>query len=60
VSARLEELRLLLFEERIDADLGLGAHGQIATGGEGYSSRPLRERDRGGKRDAANAPIEDA
>src|SRR5262245_21017895 len=47
-AARLEELRLLALEERIEADLGLGRHADLVGELESLVSRyPLRERFRG-------------
>ena len=44
-AARLEELRLTALEDRIDADLVLGAHGQLVGELEALVARhPLRER----------------
>ena len=44
-AARLEELRLSALEDRIDADLVLGAHGQLVGELEALVARhPLRER----------------
>jgi len=46
--AYLEELRLATLEERIDADLALGAHGQLIGELEGLVEEyPMRERLRG-------------
>jgi len=46
--ARLEEARLATREDRIDADLALGRHGQLVAELEGLvSEHPLRERLRG-------------
>ena len=46
--ARLEELRLTAFEERIDADLALGRHVELVAELEAFVARePLRERPRG-------------
>ena len=43
--ARLEELRLAAIEDRLDADLALGRHGEVTAELEGLVSRhPLRER----------------
>ncbi len=45
---RLEELRLVALEERIEADLALGRHGEVTGELEGLiRSQPLRERPRG-------------
>jgi DNA-binding SARP family transcriptional activator/pimeloyl-ACP methyl ester carboxylesterase len=47
-AARLGELRLSVLEERIDADLALGRHGELASELEALVARhPLRERLRG-------------
>ena len=44
-AARLEELRLAAVEERIEADLRLGRHGELVAELEGLvSEHPLRER----------------
>ncbi|HEX7311802.1 MAG TPA: BTAD domain-containing putative transcriptional regulator [Gaiellaceae bacterium] len=44
-AGRLEELRLTALEDRIDADLALGAHGQLVGELEALVARhPLRER----------------
>lgn len=44
-SRRLEELRLLAVEERIDADLAIGRHSQLVAELEGLTvENPLRER----------------
>src|SRR5262249_44507491 len=46
--ARLEQLRLVALEERIDADLALGRHGDLVAELEALVARhPLRERLRG-------------
>lgn len=46
--ARLEELRLVAIEQRIDADLALGRHAQVVGELDALVSRyPLRERVRG-------------
>jgi predicted ATPase len=46
--ARLEELRLTALEDRIEADLALGRHGQLVAELEGLvADHPLRERLRG-------------
>jgi len=46
--ARLEELRLVALERRIEADLALGRHAEVAGELEGLVARhPLRERFRG-------------
>src|SRR5712691_10892986 len=45
---RLEELRLTALEKRIEADLALGRHGELAGELEGLvAGHPLRERPRG-------------
>jgi len=45
--ARLEELRTVVLEERIDADLALGRHAELAAELEALvQSQPLRERPR--------------
>jgi len=45
---RLEELRLAALEDRIDADLALGAHGGVVAEAEALvNEHPLRERLRG-------------
>jgi DNA-binding SARP family transcriptional activator len=47
-AARLEEMRLLAFERRIDADLELGRHGELVGEVEALVARhPFRERLRG-------------
>jgi DNA-binding SARP family transcriptional activator/nucleotide-binding universal stress UspA family protein len=47
-AARLEELRLAALEERIDADLACGRHGELVGELEGLvGQHPLRERLRG-------------
>ncbi|MBN6035382.1 BTAD domain-containing putative transcriptional regulator [Amycolatopsis sp. 195334CR] len=69
-AARLEELRLAALEDRIDADLGTGAHqALVAELGALIAAHPLRERLRGqlvralhagGRRAEALAAFEDA
>ena len=46
--ARLEDLRVACLEERIDADLALGAHAELAGELQAFvGAHPLRERPRG-------------